>query len=654
MLESLGFEAEGLRTLLETGLFTSAGSQRARFVHRQIAEFLAGEKISTMPLFQARSVLSRDGGHASGIAGPLQEIAAWAASFNPEFAGWLAASDPELIGRSDVASDEPRRTAFSATVEMFKAGRLTEAQVHDDQALTSGFIYEGLEADIRSILVERTANTADAHSFAIKVIERNGLVGLAMDLARMALDPTLPLATRVRCGHAVSEIGNEASKGALKPLSLGLPEDAQDDLKGIALQLNWPWNMNDSELLRVLLPPKASNYMGPYKYFLWMMAQSAVALPQINLDVLKWASSVGKRGHHDDPLADIAGLIAYRALDLADQDEICMELSSRVIRAGSVGAAPFFLHKNGKELLTTNDTETIASRFEKDSQLRHSMLECIAKLAPSEMELFQAIRSVPALANLEDFGWLLQNAISGHSPAADSLAKMAAWLPWHTHNASFELLYRSKAEPVVVAHFPPLAVRLDSKEAETGRHFLSLMRESEEEQRGTQAIRREVVTGYLSKCPDDPHWFGALCRALAMDERGREGYARFILRTDGWAEAGAEDRAEIVKAAKRVVTDCTDLASRVEKEEYSTIPMDGVMEAFFLLAEVDLSFLKSLSNEIWEAWIWYVARETRYRLDQEPLEPKRALMRLAYDVQPDAIRGCKEITFTYSPSMHFS
>ncbi len=510
VLEGLGFDADGLRTLRETGLFTSAGFQWARFIHRQIAEFLAGKKISTMPLFQVRSMLSRDGGHASGIAGPLQEIAAWAASFNPEFAGWLSTSDPELIGRSEVASYEIRKVAFRATIEMFKAGRLTEAQVHQDQALTSGFFYDGVEDDIRRVLAERAGNTADVHSFAIKVAESNGFVGLAMDLARMALDQSLPLATRVQCGHAISEIGNESSKGALKPLSVGLPEDVQDDLKGLALQLNWPWNMSDSELLQVLSPPKASNYMGPYKYFLWMMTQGAVPLPQIDLEVLKWASSVGKRRHHDDPLSEIAGLIAYRALDLADQDEICMELSSRVIRAGSVGAAPFFLHRKSKELLTTNDTATIASRFERDTQLRHSMLECIAKLAPSEMELFQGLRSVPALADVQDFGWLLQKAISGRSPAADSFAKMAAWLPWQNYDACFDLLYQSRAEPIVVSHFPPLAVRLDSKEAETGRRFLRLMREGEKEQGETHAVRREVVTSYLSRCQYDPHWFAGL------------------------------------------------------------------------------------------------------------------------------------------------
>ena len=61
-----------------------------------------------------------------------------AAGMDPEVADWVARTDPKLIGRSEITSETTPRKAFQAVLEMFRAGRLTEAQIHQDEGLTAG------------------------------------------------------------------------------------------------------------------------------------------------------------------------------------------------------------------------------------------------------------------------------------------------------------------------------------------------------------------------------------------------------------------------------------------------------------------------------------------------------------------------------------
>ena len=635
--ESLGFSIQELQNLFESGLFTSDSPNNVRFIHRQIAEFLAGRRVSTLPIQQVRSILSQDGGHDSRVAGQLQEIAAWAAGMNPEVADWVARTDPELIGRSEITSEQLRRKAFQAVLEMFRAGRLTEAQIHQDEGLTAGFRYDGIENALRSVLEERGSGLEDVHAFAIKIAEKNNFTKLSAELANIALDSTLPLSTRTHAAHSVAQLGNEESKRAIKPLAYGVPEDVRDDLKGVALSVNWPAQMTDAELFSSLTAPKTGNYLGPYKLFLWMMAEGGLPLPNIDAGSLRWACSIGRKGGIDDPLTNVAGYLAYQALDMAHQPEICEQLADRVLRAGRTGAHPFYLHRRSKELLNTYDMEAIGARFEKDAELRRSLTGQIAYSATSEIDLFQSMRSVPNLFDIKDFPWLLEMAKSASPAAAANFARIATWLPWSKDEKCFELLHANLSIPAIAQHFPPMSILLNSEAAQREREYQRLLKESEERQVQPVVNSAEQVSYFLAKCAEDPRWFEAMSEALTLDDNGRQAHDRFISRTEGWKHADALTRSTILEVAKRVILECADLSHHIKKEPLSTIPMDGVMNSFFLLVELDATFLAALGTELWRIWAWYIMREVRFHLNHEPLAPKKALMTMVHRFQPELV-----------------
>jgi hypothetical protein len=95
-----------LREVSRCGLCDADGPRRFRFAHRQFAEFLAGRRLSTLLLHQARSLLGSGLGWQAGVAGPLRETAAFAAIESPAIAEWVTECDPEVIGR---CSTEPAR-----------------------------------------------------------------------------------------------------------------------------------------------------------------------------------------------------------------------------------------------------------------------------------------------------------------------------------------------------------------------------------------------------------------------------------------------------------------------------------------------------------------------------------------------------------------
>ncbi len=93
-----------MRALADTGLFVGGpDSGYMQFCERNIAEYLAGSRLAKLPLFQSRSILAKDSGWKTGVAGHCENTAAFAASEKSDLARWIAETDPEVVGLSEVA-----------------------------------------------------------------------------------------------------------------------------------------------------------------------------------------------------------------------------------------------------------------------------------------------------------------------------------------------------------------------------------------------------------------------------------------------------------------------------------------------------------------------------------------------------------------------
>ena len=422
VLEGLGFGREKLRILFTSGLFEGRSSSGIRFVHRQVAEYLAGTCISRLHIHQIRSMLGRRGGETSGIAGPLQETAAWAAYGNPEVAAWIAECDPEIVGRSEIADEGLRRQALLRILDKFRNGDITSAQLHTDEISYFGLRFEGMEKDLSRVLREHTNELIDMQIYAIKLTEKLNLMGLAPDLAKLALDPQIPLPIRTDAAHAIVSIREKQSCDKIKPLCFGVAEDFQDDLKGYALFCNWPGNLSDEELFRALTSPKASSYLGNYKLFLLLMIDGNIAQPKATQLAMEWVCK-SPAGHADDPISRLAAQVAFRSLDHMNEPGIAALMAEHVFHVSRQSDQPFYIKKShGKErsLLDDNDTDTIRKKFDDNQELRRKIITTIATDECHEGDLFMAARAVPGLLSLKDFQWLIETAVEGAAPISSN------------------------------------------------------------------------------------------------------------------------------------------------------------------------------------------------------------------------------------------
>ncbi len=220
-----------LRALGSSGISDSTLPGSFRFAHRQFAEYLAARRLARLPTHQVRALLAGPDGWKRGVAGPLRETAAFTAMLNAEIADWIASTDPEVIGLSDIANSDLRRTATLGVLDRFRRQEFTAAQLHQDQLDFSGLRYEHADADLRPLVTTRADGRGDLLAAAIELARRWKLTSLSADLADLALDSNAPISARVSAGYALRDCGRfhgpPASQAPARRFAGGRPGRAQ-------------------------------------------------------------------------------------------------------------------------------------------------------------------------------------------------------------------------------------------------------------------------------------------------------------------------------------------------------------------------------------------------------------------------------------------
>ena len=133
---------------------------------------------------------------------------------------------------------------------------------------------------------------------------------------------------RVAAGHALRECGTAAVWSRLKPLIAGLPEDEDDDLKGIALRCLWPDQLSTHELLSALTTRRRPSYFGAYEGFLWELDTGNFPAAGYLVPALQWAKKKMSELGDTDILHRIAMRIAQAALQGLDDPIVARELTA--------------------------------------------------------------------------------------------------------------------------------------------------------------------------------------------------------------------------------------------------------------------------------------------------------------------------------------
>jgi len=455
------------------------------------------------------------------------------------------------------------------------------------------------------------------------------------------------LRTRKAAAYALEEIGTPQAKRRLKPLIQGSDDDEDDDLKGLALSLNWPDNLSVDELLDALSEPRNPHYLGSYEMFFVHLAEEEFDAKGARVHGLRWAQSIIRAGHdhHSHPGQNIAAQIATAALDELKVPGVLDALVDLILEAANVHADSVFggnrhrIHRRDRK-----STGQVQSRLEMDAGLRRLLLDAILCREESRDGLWALHDQVPGLVTAEDFEWLLGRAVDEARPMAERrrFAQLAAWLPWggEARHVDAWLSVRLR-EPISEVIRIPLSVRIDSEEARQARERQALQGRSQEPlPKGLLTPPpKDRVRIYLDRSEADPKWFARLAGELTLHEDSKAyKFDRFLIRTPGWASAHETSRTRIIDAARRLLSSCEDIPEACRKEDLNSILNDGGMAAIFLLLECDPNWLARRETTWWQRWTWYILRELRLALHGELVEPKAELLRLLHSHAADSFR----------------
>ena len=632
-----------------SGICDSTSPPSFRFGHRQFAEFLAGRRLAMLPTHQARAFLASTDGWNNGVAGPLRETAAFSAMFNAEVADWIAARDPEVIGLSDVADSSLRRKATLALFDRFRRAEMTDAQLWPGEIELRGLRYHDAAVDLRPVLRETHGDGEDAVKFAIRLAGSWRISSLSDDLADIALDTTVSLQIRTHAGHALSQCGAASTKKRLKPLVAGVPEDDSDELKGIALDCNWPDRLSALELLDALTPGRRQSFSGTYCVFLWRLDEEQFSATGHRVAGLRWAKTRISELGDVDVLHRIATRIAHAALRDMATPGVARALVELVRQWAKHYKSPLAaLSKDTLERESEHELDQNAP-LRADREARRRLIDELVSAVETRQELVGLVHQTPGLLNAEDFLWLLQEGCDDDRNVAEraNYLHVTSQLPWERNPDNVDAwLGVCDSEPVRTILGNQKSVELHSEEATQLReHWEKYHRRtsSEAEVPTLDPSPHDGVLNALDVCENkDIRHFPPLCLELVLEPTGTH-YGvgeRFLTTTPGWRDAAPETRNRILKAAKAYLSKDGLVAEAADAVSPNTSHV-GVFEAIWLILERDPGWLVARTESWWNEWCWYMLRELVPNMAGEPAEPKQQIVAVLNEKSPQAV--CREI-----------
>ena len=637
---------ELLQSVSRTGLCESDDSKPFSFSHRLFAEYLAGRRLARLPLHQSRGLLASPAGWQAGVAGPLRETAAIAASLNRDLAKWIADTDPEVIGLSNVVDDEMRRFAVLGLLQHCRDHRITDMQLSQGGLLLTGLKYPEAEADVKAALEERGVGTADVLACAIQMVREWRLSALAPDLADIVLDASAPFEARNDAGYVLLDMAPPAeTRARLKSLISEEPEEVNDQLKGHALRCNWPDNLTSHELLAALTPPQRRNFFGSYAGFLLDLARTEFDAVDCRVEGLRWAHQQFMSNESDhDTLYKIAQRILHSALHCLEDHAVAEAVLQIIVDCSSK------CHNSPLRAIRDDPAGRSDPRDERaplagQTEIRRKLIDLLVRRFPELDDLQWIVHSVPHLIVVDDFRWLLERALD-ESEGIDLCkrhAEFARFLPWIDDWESVELWLQCRdREPIATALHMPLLVDLDSEEARRQRkqHELVHGRNEPKSEVNLDPPPAERVVRMLALAEtENPLYFRRVCEQLSLKpDSTYYGLVRFLSASPGWEEADEAVRQRIHAAAQSYLTfDGNDDPEYVRKSPLNSIHTPAIA-AIWLTQELSPEWLEAQTKEWWSRWAWFIIRESRLHLSDESNDAKREMLHRLHRFADDAVR----------------
>jgi len=635
----LRFDTELLRALADTGLFIGgAASGHMQFSERNIAEYLAGIRLARLPVFQSRSILAKDSGWRTGVAGPLRETAAFAASENRELATWIAETDPEVIGLSEVASSELRKIAFDHTIGLFRLHKLTDSQIARGSVWLSGLLHDGAVEQLKQILDERGDGLEDVHAFAIAMCETCNLQQLVPQLGNLLRADSIEFMTRTDAGYALCNLASEAAARELATFLRPCSDFEEQELLGLALRANWPSYVATPQLLELLSDPAEPYHSGAYQGFLHHLELDQFDSADDRVTGLQWAIKALEHGR-DSRLLRLATNIALSSVADFNRHEVLSLFLDFVAKADELYLEVF----DERESYHEEKIQQFKSMLATDSNMRRRIIGDLVQRKLSSIDLRNAFHALPGLKRDDDFEWLLDQSkrfVMGEH--GESYSLLAYTLDWNSSTELTSAWWNAIDSEAIRKTFVPIPfVELESDLAKSMKEEYADMQRYKRRSKPMPVVLTpppEVrVADTVKAAKLDPLVFPAVVRELALKtDSAHYGYSRLVSDTPGWLSADASLRSEIVGIARNYLLSFKPIPTSSARQSLTSF-YRGPLAALLIVLEQDRDWLINQSEEWWSSWSWQMLRELKLDLHGEPNELKEELLKTLYSKVPMSV-----------------
>lgn len=634
-----------IREVLNTGLFSLRGPERAGWAHQTYAEFLAARYCfrHQMPTQQLQSLLFHPEKGGQRLVPQLYEVAAWVSVMDPRLLMSVAGSDPEaLLGAAAASlSDEQRKLVVQSVLDQCERGKHFHLR-HQLFPLYPRLKHSGLAEQLRPYLFD-TSQQLNTRHVVIDLIRMCEVRDLETELADLALNHSNPIDLRISAGGTVSRIGSPAVKSRFRPFAFGRAgDDPEDELKGIGLRALWPDWISATELFSLVTPPKNRHLHGAYASLLYDLSDNIKTedLPA----ALDWFAT--------QPEGDVGPI---GSLMDGIVEEALKNVEAPGILTGLVKAILSRIRLRIQLMSYGSNRVDLHGLLRDDHTLRRKLLDELLPLLDQDDVFwldYAGIRVVPE----SELPWLIRRIEEHQSPVSVGLeAKLVRQIVDTRRTDHMDLLWKacqgSAALKAECGDF--FYIALDSDAARMLRDHLANSQRKPEVKllEPPQNVRIEedltaIEDGKIAE------WV-RLARDLSLKPTSVqwESLDKADLTTlPGWESASDDTRKRIIDAAVRYVNEGepdNDKWFGTSELYFSAI---GGFQGLTLLLTAEPETLKGLSDTAWRKWVPILLSFAH--MDSAEIKSQELLLKSAYAHAPEEVIARLDVLINHENAQH--
>lgn len=303
-----------IETVTQTSLFSFCGESCFSFYHWAYAEFLAAKFIVNheFEVKQILSLITISSDNEGKIVEQVKGTAAWMGSLSPKLLKHTIVNDPLTLLTGDIAgiSNENKEELVQSIMDKLDSTTITDS----DWSLNFQYhkiIHPTLSEQIKPY-IENTSKYFLSRRVAINIAETCELTQLNDVLLNVVFNEEENIYIRKEAMHALSVIADDSIKQKFKPFAIEPNEiDTDDELKGTALSATWPNITTTKEVFNSLTKIKKSNFSGAYYFFINYEFSDNIEIEYLD-DALIWVKNIpNQRGDMFESFENLKKKIIY-------------------------------------------------------------------------------------------------------------------------------------------------------------------------------------------------------------------------------------------------------------------------------------------------------------------------------------------------------